>query len=449
MCCEYTTFRYTQCWQLPKMPAHLDSSELPPFKPKKNVVHCSNNNQMSALRWAFNSCIPQMSRLSYAALSGESNASARVNTTPAMQWNYSLFHLAHHYETGHPGKFSVTDEDDTVSIFLEISSLRACPEGVSGVLPRSEFVDPQDMTPLGDLPVFFVRYLYEEKGGKDSEGCWEPSAEAFNFLTNHGTENIPMMNITAASIDEISFAHRELQRGQSLLGKAFTRGKINESVLFPRPVKAKSAEKAPYICASCDAIISARPAPSCSRCKTTYYCNRECQTSHWKYHKKVCCKKVSRDSGQRKSFFFDVKPLDDSRFSFNHKSGIQRVAGMSKEQRSEMKRKGQKVSKAPTGKNIHGDKEFIVKLQPPAAGCGDGLPPGNWMCYDGPTRSFQLYVPAGTAELPEVYSLLQREGVKTSNPMFGNHGYKGYFYAKWEGGSIRVFYDRLASPQVW
>ena len=26
----------------------------------------------------------------------------------------------------------------------------------------------------------------------------------------------------------------------------------------------------------------------CSQCKTTYYCNRTCQKSHWKEHRKVC-----------------------------------------------------------------------------------------------------------------------------------------------------------------
>jgi hypothetical protein len=30
--------------------------------------------------------------------------------------------------------------------------------------------------------------------------------------------------------------------------------------------------------------------PRCAACKAVYYCGRECQTEHWKEHKKVCKK---------------------------------------------------------------------------------------------------------------------------------------------------------------
>ena len=131
--------------------------------------------------------------------------------------------------------------------------------------------------------------------------------------------------------------------------------------------------------------------------------------------------------------------------SINIQTGNVNVQGMNKQQRSEMKSKGTKVSKLPTAKNVHGDKEFIVKLQPPV---NVGTIP--WMCYDGPARSFQAYIPANTTGLSEVYKVLQRDGVKSFNPMMPSaKGYKGYFKAKWEGSSVRVFYDQVVAPQQW
>jgi len=143
---------------------YLDASILPPFTPATKVVECLNG-PMSALQWAFSSCVPPMARPVFSRVGGTSNASLKANTTPAMQFNYSMFHIAHHYEEG-KRKFLLTDEDDTSLILLEITSLRACPdgnvEGMNDILPRSEFFDPQDdeKRPLGALPLFFVRYLH-------------------------------------------------------------------------------------------------------------------------------------------------------------------------------------------------------------------------------------------------------------------------------------------------
>lgn len=154
----------------------------------------------------------------------------------------------------------------------------------------------------------------------------------------------------------------------------------------------------------------------------------------------------------RKSFVFDIedaKPPNQIFDSFNHQTGTMRLQGMDKQQRSEMASKFPrvKVSKMPNAKNAHGDGEFIVKLQPPA-GSG-GISDRPWMCYDGPKRSFQAYIPSNTAGLPEVYALLQCDGVRAVNPMLNVSWYKGYFMAWWEGSHIRVFYDRVVSPPGW
>jgi hypothetical protein len=166
----------------------------------------------------------------------------------------------------------------------------------------------------------------------------------------------------------------------------------------------------------------------------------------------------------RKSFVFDIedaKPPHQNFESLNHQTSTVRLNGMNKQQRSEMASKLQhvKMSKMPNAKNAHGDREFIVKLQPPAGSVlsnplaplasSQGISTLPWMCYDGPKRSFQAYIPSNIAGLQEVYALLQRDGVRTENPMFNVPGYKGYFMARWEGSHIRVFYDRVVSPPGW
>eukprot|EP01083_Nonionella_stella_P017386 48646_1 len=40
-----------------------------------------------------------------------------------------------------------------------------------------------------------------------------------------------------------------------------------------------------YKCGYCH---QPNPASRCSACKTMYYCNRKCQSSHWNKHRKVC-----------------------------------------------------------------------------------------------------------------------------------------------------------------
>ena len=426
----------------------LDASALPPFKPTKEVVQCANR-PMTALEWAYSSTVPPMARMIFSQEGGADNDILRANTTPQMQFNYSMLHIANHYlSVQKVRKFLLTNEENNNAIVLEITGLRACPEDVKGVLPRHAFHDPMNVDlPLGALPIFFVRYLYERDFKNPSSRKAAKSMEGL------------VMRVIAASVDEIAYAHKELQRGHSLCKTS----KANESVLYPRQItKTKPAGKAEYVCASCDSIITKRPAPSCSKCDVTFYCNRECQVAHWKTHKKACGKTLPEDSntGSRKSIVFDIHDAkhpalqtmqtDTCMTSLNFLTGNTSVVGLNKEKRSELRdsvrNSGANVSKMPTAKNIHGDREFIVKIQPPVAISAGG----PWMCYDGPVRSFQAYISSDTPGLSEVYSLLQRDGICVSVPMMRSAiGYKGYLKAKWEGSSIRVFYDRVVSHQKW
>lgn len=114
-----------------KMPSVLNPSTLPEFKPKKHVVHASNRS-MTSIEWAFSSCWPISERGIYMTDPAPTDECLRLNATAAMQWSYSLMHLAHHYEKG-LRKFILTTEDRNTSILLEVTSLKACPEDVDGL----------------------------------------------------------------------------------------------------------------------------------------------------------------------------------------------------------------------------------------------------------------------------------------------------------------------------
>ena len=55
--------------------------------------------------------------------------------------------------------------------------------------------------------------------------------------------------------------------------------------------KSRSSTEIPspplYICDNCSKTTARR---RCGRCKSVYYCDRQCQTTHWKKHKKICKK---------------------------------------------------------------------------------------------------------------------------------------------------------------
>ena len=53
-------------------------------------------------------------------------------------------------------------------------------------------------------------------------------------------------------------------------------------------------DRAKRTCAKCRTLIQKGATKRCSRCKTTIYCSRECQVSHWKIHKAACKSKSAK-----------------------------------------------------------------------------------------------------------------------------------------------------------
>src|ERR1700685_1803938 len=54
----------------------------------------------------------------------------------------------------------------------------------------------------------------------------------------------------------------------------------------------------------------------CSKCKKVYYCNKECQSSHWKWHKLVCDPDISTIE-QRKKEVILYRNAKQAKLGFN------------------------------------------------------------------------------------------------------------------------------------
>ena len=202
---------------------------------------------------------------------------------------------------------------------------------------------------------------------------------------------------------------------------------------------------------------------SCARCKVTMYCDATCQKRHWKeVHKHVCrdsteLGKVSSDD-KRPSLLYNVESavhpgmnvpggdrLAELRISYTR--GTTNTNLSTKELKETKDEHGRSLydkgmRSKPKGHNIHGDAEFVVKLQPPLDGYGP------WLCYD-ELRSFESYVPEATGGMDRALRLLQEHGIHGVNPRTSEPTLKGFLFARWEADNMRIFLDRVAPVQKW
>lgn len=429
----------------------LDASSLPPFKPPVSHVLCAHEPE-SILAWAFTCCIPSTLR---AGIFASNNKAVAANYSPGVQWADSVYHVVHHYETLGCNKFKIEDVNATGVILLEIHSLRACPDtqGAMRELKREDFIHAPDRSvSLGPVPVFFVRFLHLTKEDTAKRGGTDA---VFSQIARRGDR---IVDIEAASAAELHYGVKALTRGQKFLSNAEPNAnnhsnQFRESVLFPPDVallKSSMNMKAEKVCAFClnpaSDGVKLRP---CSRCKVTCYCSKKCQKYHWKAGHQQLCRPASESTvgstgpSARRSFVFDAATAQDPNLAgYDNRSAIYTNHRTGHVTSNLGKKVG--IPKTPTTRNAHGDKEFIVKLQPPNLP-GFGQP---WMCYDGPVKSFQAFIPSDTPGLSEVGKVLKNDGVWMMTPM-GVMGNKGYCMARWEASKIRVFFDCLATPQPW
>jgi hypothetical protein len=90
-----------------------------------------------------------------------------------------------------------------------------------------------------------------------------------------GDDNVPWF--VSGAFDMESYSNRPIER-RSIVHE-FSKESINGPVIHKSTTPIRK-------CRVCKAKSTTR----CSRCKNVYYCGVECQTKHWKEHKKNCTK---------------------------------------------------------------------------------------------------------------------------------------------------------------
>jgi hypothetical protein len=232
------------------------------------------------------------------------------------------------------------------------------------------------------------------------------------------------------------------------------------SFLVPPTPPPKPAWASLTVCANCGRAAEAGTKMSkCARCMGPAYCSRECQKADWSVHKQVCGKSADElravdqghSTGSRPSVVFSLRPPEEmvGKFMATYSHNSERGPSVTASRTS-----GDiKPVSGSAPKNVHGNREFMVKVQPPNGGLMSNGPFGfaskelanaagqPWVAliYD-EHRSFMSHLPMDTPGIDALLRLVRLEGWK---------GIKGYFQAQREGDNLRIFADRIMPQPAW
>jgi hypothetical protein len=254
----------------------------------------------------------------------------------------------------------------------------------------------------------------------------------------------PFIKINAESVAEVQAAVQYLEANRARLSADFLAHFARQPHQAENGVSFRASFLAPPFlsdpvartkaliekCANCD-VSRAERAPKfqvCSRCHGAAYCSRDCQSTHWKKaHKRVCGKSQSELSGDSGSVLVSLVPTEQ--MVGKHAMFLSQQGGLS-----------QKLKAVPghAPDNIHGENEFIIKVQVPIAGAQPGC---QAMVYD-QQRSFQTFVDLRASEDARRVEALVRDYAETN-------GMKAYLRARREGSNLRIHTDQRAPMQSW
>ena len=365
---------------------------------------------------------------------------------------YSLFHAVEHFAGGSSiDRLCLQAPDNSERVLFDIlSGPFECPRGTipnAREAPKTDNVryaskelrekmkataaKANEAEPHIPAPLLVVRYTHVRRSeSKDQErrrvDAIQRTGESYGCVLAESAAEIGLF----ANLLQNNALYVDLEWLQRLEKQGPRDSRI--SVLVPPAVAVAKPPRAPArCCAQCNSVP---PPPAklmgCSRCKSAYYCDRACQKAHWrKAHKKVCGKSADelRSNGAGDARASVVVPLEEA----GGMAGMTMLMSFQPGGGDYSRRAG------TVQKNVHGDAEFIVKVQVPMMAGG-----GPCMLYD-QSRSVTAAVtidriPGG----PELLARIHRDG-----PAGGR---KGYVMARREGdGHIRLYSDALVRPPRW
>eukprot|EP00051_Salpingoeca_urceolata_P019536 m.286265 g.286265 ORF g.286265 m.286265 type:complete len:755 (-) comp19437_c2_seq6:1104-3368(-) len=400
------------------------------------------DQEIPALQWCFVQAVPSLAHIALSCGRPPEEFAPHVlfaNTLVEVVGGLAALELQ-----GSVARVSVSSPDGSRGYILEltVAGPLSCPPHVD----RSETRWQRDQGEGGTAdvePLLAVKYLATSKD-KIAAATDTRFVDAVRSMTQDLTSS-PMAMVETKTQSEVDYALEYLRSNEERLAKTYTsafyassphhaKDLIRPSFLVPPTAPRLGPMRA--ACATCGVKEKGTARHKrCAQCLSVMYCSPKCQRRHWKNgHKAVCGKSGAGVAGQvaqiderRPSFLMPVKPP--------RMMGQCQIATLSVVD-------GMQTSLSTEGKtprNIHGDNEFVVKVQVPMFG-GLGT---NIMVYDA-QRSFVTHIPPGAPDSPELRGLINF--VRHHGP---NQGMKGYLSARREGNMVRIFYDKMLPTPSW
>lgn len=286
-----------------------------------------------------------------------------------------------------------------------------------------------------DSPLFEVEYIHGKRG--DPSG-WIEAEATCHMLRKQRTRVGSIVCQIIAKANEQQLLLKELEKnaktGTYKLRDPSMPGLTSSYLVEIKCPKEKVDANPELRCCVCRKSAS----KTCGACKSAQYCSKECQVRHWKTygHKQVCTNaKEARnrpyDTTSPSVVFWAKAPDDCIR---HHPMAKDRNRHISISNTDGSMRAVPEQSRIPS--NIHGDDEFIVKVQA-LNDCGRGFV----SVYD-KERSFWRII----CDAEPVYRVLEETGRRNPQPGLFS-GMKTYLKAKREADNFRVTIDSFPPQQ--